>query len=160
MSIQLIAQSKAGFFKQWSLLPHGLILPYGATSPKLISLLEKLGFNWVVGALEAPVVDGAYKSGPLMVWDAAPSGKPAGTVVKVWDERQMKEHPLDAWVTEIQDERAAFLFCRKILASTRSVGRKSLVQIADVDGSGLVFVDWAAREKYGMERVEENTDGA
>jgi len=107
--IQLIAQSKAGFFKQWNLLPHGLVLPYGAASPKLVSMLERLGFSWVIGALEAPAVDGPYQSGSLMIWDGAPSGKPAGTVVHVWDERQMKENPLNAWVAETKEKNGTFI---------------------------------------------------
>lgn len=107
--IQLIARSKAGFFKQWNFLARGLVLPYGAVNPKLISLLERLGFAWVVGALEAPVVDGTYQSGPLLIWDATPAGKSAGTMVRVWDERQMKERPLDSWMMEAKTKGYAFL---------------------------------------------------
>jgi len=98
--IQIIAQSKAGFFKQWSQLPHGIVLPYGADSWELMALLDKLGFTWLVGALEAPGVDGPYQSGSLMVWDATPVVKPVGTRVRVWDERQTKERLIDSWMTD------------------------------------------------------------
>ena len=91
--VQLMAQSKADFFRQWNLLPRGLVLPYGAASPRLLSLLERLGFAWIVGALQAPVVDGPYQSGSADVWDAVADGKPGGTIVQVWDERDMKEKP-------------------------------------------------------------------
>src|SRR5258706_7299805 len=46
--VQLIAQAKAGFFKTWNFLPQGLVLPYGAASPKVLSMLDRLGFSWVV----------------------------------------------------------------------------------------------------------------
>ncbi len=100
--IQLIARSKAGFFKICGFLPHGLVVPYGAASPKLIALLERMGFSWTVAALGAPAVDGAYVSGPLIVWDATPAGKAQSTVVRVWDERQTKDHPLDNWMADMK----------------------------------------------------------
>ena len=102
--VQLVAQTKADFFHQWNFLPRGFVLPYGAASSKLISMLEVLGFPWVFAALEAPVVDGPYRSGALQIWDAAPAGKSLGTVVKVWDEREMKDRPLDAWIQEIMQK--------------------------------------------------------
>src|SRR5258706_6925604 len=119
--VQLIAQSKAGFFKQWNVLPRGLVLPYGAASPKLISLLEKLGFSWVVGSLEAPAGDGLLQSGSLLIWDATPaSPQPSpdgrgrqrlgeGTLVRVWDERSLKERPLEPWILESKAKNGGFL---------------------------------------------------
>ena len=107
--IQLIAQAKAGFFKQWNYLPKGLVVPYGAADAKLIALLEKLGLTWVVAAVEAPPVDGPYQSGSLMVWDAAPSKAPVGTMIHVWDERQMKEHPLETWINDARTKAWTFL---------------------------------------------------
>jgi len=107
--VQLIAQTKADFFRQWNFLPRGFVLPYGAASPKLVSMLEVLGFSWVAAALEAPAVDGPYRSGTLQIWDAAPAGKPSGTLVKVWDEREMKNRPLDAWVQEITQKKWIYL---------------------------------------------------
>ena len=107
--VQLIAQTKADFFRQWNFLPRGLVLPYGAASGKLLSLLEKLGLSWTLGALEAPPVDGPYQSGPLAVWDAAPSGKPEGTLVHVWDERQVKERPLEGWIENVVQKNEIFL---------------------------------------------------
>src|SRR5437879_5905730 len=111
--VQLIAQAKAGFFKNWTFLPTGLVLPYGASSPELVSLLERLGFSWMIGALGAPPIDGPYQSGSLAVWDGSPEPSPGprlplprsrgqgpvrqtsggwparpdeGTTVHVWDE--------------------------------------------------------------------------
>jgi len=109
--VQLVAQAKADYFRQWNSLPQGLVLPYGAASPKLLSLLEKLGFVWVVGALQAPSVDGPYQSGSLKIWDASPwvAGRSAGTLVRVWDERQMKEKPLEAWIQSILQKKSLFL---------------------------------------------------
>jgi len=107
--VQLIAQAKADFFRQWNFLPRGFVLPYGAASGKLLSLLEKLGLSWVIGALEAPPVDGPYQSGPLAVWDAAPAGKPAGTIVHVWDERQKQERPLEGWIENVVQMNEIFL---------------------------------------------------
>jgi hypothetical protein len=120
--VQLIAQTKADFFRQWNFLPRGFVLPYGAANPKLVSLLETLGFSWIVAALEAPAVDGPYRSGSLQIWDGAPASPPAplpkgeggrrpgeATIVKVWDEREMKEKPLDAWIQEIVQKNRTFL---------------------------------------------------
>ena len=107
--VQLIAQTKADFFRQWNFLPRGFVLPYGAANPKLVSMLENLGFSWIVAALEAPAADGPYRSGALEIWDAAPAGKPSGTLVKVWDEREIKERPLDAWVQEIMQKNRIFV---------------------------------------------------
>src|SRR5205814_1723399 len=87
------AQSKAGFFKQCNFLPRGLVLPYGAASPKLISLLERLGFAWTVGAFEAPATDGPRAAGSMMLWDGVPFGFVSDTTVHVWDERVKKEYP-------------------------------------------------------------------
>src|SRR2546430_7800041 len=98
--VQLMAQAKAGFFKVWNFLPQGLVLPYGAASPKLISMLERLGFSWAVAALGEPPTDGPYQSGSLVIWDGVPAATPTGTTVRVWDERQMKERPLDGWILE------------------------------------------------------------
>jgi len=120
--IQLIAQTKSDLFRQWNFLPQGFVLPYGAASVKLLSLLERLGFAWVLGALQAPAVDGPFQSGSLKVWDGAPS-PPAplpqegeggrrpgeGTIVRVWDERQMKDNPLESWVGEIMLKKRTFL---------------------------------------------------
>jgi hypothetical protein len=107
--VQLIAQAKAGYFKNWNSLPKGLVLPYGAASTKLISLLDRLGFSWLIGALGAPPVDGPYQSGSLMIWDGSPTGKVTGTVVHVWDERQMKDKPLDGWIREVKAKNGSFL---------------------------------------------------
>jgi hypothetical protein len=107
--IQLIAQAKAGFFKTWNFLPQGLVLPYGAASPKVLSMLDRLGFSWVVAALGEPPVDGPYQSGSLLVWDGAPAGNPSDSTVRVWDERQMKEHPLDGWILEAKAKSGAFI---------------------------------------------------
>ncbi len=107
--VQLIAQAKAGFFKMWNFLPQGLVLPYGAASPRLVSMLERLGFSWVIGALGAPAIEGPYQSGSLVMWDGAPSGKSTDTTVRVWDERQMKERPLDGWILETKAKSGTFL---------------------------------------------------
>jgi hypothetical protein len=102
--LQLMAQTKADFFRQWNLPPRGLVLPYGAASPRLLSLLERLGFSWIIGALQAPVVDGPYQSGSMMIWDSV------GTIVRVWDERDIKEKPLETWMQEIrQNQKTIFL---------------------------------------------------
>lgn len=98
--VQLIAQSKAGFYKAWGVLPRGLVLPFGAASPRLVSLLERSGFAWVAGALGVDPVEGPYQVGSLLLWDAAPAKPPRGLMMKVWDERQAKDRPLAAWMTE------------------------------------------------------------
>jgi len=121
--VQLIAQTKADFFRQWNFLPKGFVLPYGAANPRLVSLLETLGFSWIIAALNAPTVDGPYQSGSMMIWDtdsiphphplpsreresAAPGeGWSGGTIVRVWDERDIKEKPLDAWMQEIMQKK-------------------------------------------------------
>jgi hypothetical protein len=106
---QLIAQAKADFFRQWTFLPKGLVLPYGAASPQLFSLLERLGFSWTVAALGAQAIDGPYQSGALAVWDGASMGASRSTIVHVWDERVMTGHPLEAWVQEMKIQNGAFL---------------------------------------------------
>jgi len=98
--IQMVARSKADFFHTWGALPRGMVLPFGAASAPLLAMFDRLGFSWLIAALEAPAVDGPYKSGGLMLWDATPSKEPAGTTVRVWDERVMKDkgpQPLEAW---------------------------------------------------------------
>lgn len=148
---QLIARSKAGFFKQWNFLPHGLVVPYGAASPKLVSLLERLGFNWMIGALEAPATDGPYQSGPLMIWDGTPASPPAplpqgeggqrpgeATVVRVWDERQMKERPLDGWVMEIRAKNGMFLLPQDSGVAAAPMNQKTSWKMRTWTGS-----DWS-----------------
>lgn len=98
--IQMVARSKADFYHTWGFLPRGMVLPFGAASQPLLAMFDRLGFSWLIAALEAPAVDGPYKSGSLLLWDAAPSGQPQGTTVQVWDERVMKDkgpQPLEAW---------------------------------------------------------------
>jgi hypothetical protein len=122
--IQLIALSKAGFFRQWNVLPAGLVLPHGAADPKLLSMLERLGFSWVVGALGAPATNGPYQAGSMAIWDGAPSvaaspglrrplpggeGRGEATVVRVWDERDSKINSLEAWVKEAAEMHREYL---------------------------------------------------
>jgi hypothetical protein len=101
--IQMVARAKADFYRTWKALPHGLVLPLGAASPPLLSMFDRLGFAWLVAALEASSVDGVYKAGSLTLWDATPAASTTGgTVVHVWDERIMKEkgtQPLEAWAS-------------------------------------------------------------
>jgi hypothetical protein len=100
--IHLVASAKADFFHVWRTLPRGLVLPLGAASPSLLGVLDKLGFAWVVGAIEAPAVDGPYKAGAFALWDATPAMEPVGTRVQVWDERSMKDRKVFAgWVQEL-----------------------------------------------------------
>jgi hypothetical protein len=136
--VQLIAQAKAGFFKTWNFLPKGLVLPYGAVSPKLISSLDRLGFSWVIGALGAPPVDGPYQSGSLQIWDGSPSGKPAGTVIRVWDERPMKERPLDGWILETKAKGGSFLLPHDLNVSSVPLDVKASWKPRTWDGT-----DWS-----------------
>ena len=116
--IQLMAQAKSTYFKAWSQLPQGLVLPYGAISPRLLSLLERLGVTWMVGAAGLPAIDGPYQSGSLLLWDGAPSGKASGTVVRVWDERQMKVGPLESWMMELKDRNGSLILPQEAGTST------------------------------------------
>jgi hypothetical protein len=103
--IHLIARSKADFFHVWRVLPRGLVLPYGAASSSLFAVLDKLGFAWVVAALEAPPVDGPYKAGSFVVWDATPQKVDAGTRVQLWEERTMRDRKDLApagWIAELE----------------------------------------------------------
>jgi hypothetical protein len=100
--IQIIASAKADFYKEWHQLPKGLVLPHGAASPALLNLLDKQGFTWIVGALEAPGVDGVYTVGSTALWDATPASAGA-TVTRVWDERVMKDHTtLSGWILDLE----------------------------------------------------------
>ncbi len=140
--VQLIAQAKAGFFKTWNFLPQGLVLPYGATSPKLISLIERLGLSWVVAALGLPASDGPYQSGSLAIWDGAPTGKPAGTVLRIWDEREMKGRlPLDTWSLEVKAKSGVFLLPHDAGVSSVTWGSKEIVKLrtwTEPDGSAWI----------------------
>ena len=149
--VQLVARSKAGFFKQWNYLPRGLVLPFGAASPKLVSLLERLGFSWMIAALQAPIVDGAYQSGPLMIWDASPSGKPVGTTVRVWDERQMKDRPLDNWLLEMGAETVHCILPQDATASAANLEPLGGLENSHVGGPGFVHVDRASCQKFCLE---------
>jgi hypothetical protein len=84
---QIIASTKADFYKTFGDYPKGLILPQGAVSPELLKILNQLGLNWVIGALGAPSTEGAYRSGSLAVWDATPVKENPKFSVQVWDER-------------------------------------------------------------------------
>ena len=102
--VQIIARAKADFFHTWHALPRGIILPFGAASPELLSLFDRLGFAWMVGAIEAVPVDGSFRAGSFQFWDAAPAAPPTTTRVLVWDERSMKEKrktALSAWIQEL-----------------------------------------------------------
>jgi hypothetical protein len=102
--IQLIARSKADFFHAWRVLPRGLVLPYGAASPGVLILFDRLGFAWMVAALEAAVVDGPYKAGSFQLWDATPAAQTASTRVLLWDERSTKDPRRTAvlgWIQEL-----------------------------------------------------------
>ena len=139
---QLIAQSKSDFFRQWNVLPRGLVVPYGAASPQLLSLLGRLGFSWTVAALQSPAVDGPYQLGSLDLWDATPSGDPVGTRVRVWDEREMKDRPLDRWLKEIEEKNESFILpsdpaipaqpWRPDLSANRGRGRRRIGRCGSV----------------------------
>jgi hypothetical protein len=106
--VQVIAQTKAGFFRRWNFTPRGLVLPYGAATPRLLSILDRLGFDWVAAALGLAAVEGPHHVGSLRVWDgAALSSGPTPTMIRVWDERQMKEtgkgmKAVEVWADEIE----------------------------------------------------------
>jgi len=105
--IQIVARAKADFYRTWNVLPRGLVLPYGAASPQLFALFDRLGIAWLVAALEAPPVDGPWRSGSLMVWDGTPAGQPSGTSVQVWDERISKEKGvavLERWARNLEQK--------------------------------------------------------
>src|SRR5437016_525140 len=120
---QLIAQAKAGFYKTWGFLPQGLVIPYGAEDPKVISILERLGFNYIVAALGDPPGDSPFQAGSMAVWDGSPASPPiplpkgeggqrpgeAMTAVRVWDERQTKGRPLDHWILETGANSGTFI---------------------------------------------------
>ncbi len=165
--IQLAAQAKAGFFKTWNFLPQGLVLPYGAASPKLISLLERLGFAWMVAALGLPAIDGAYQSGSLAIWDGAPAGKPSATVVRVWDEREMKGRlPFDTWNMEVKAKSGVFLLPHDADVSPISLGSKEIIKLRTwnaPDGSAWVGLpeknsSWAAlrRTREALEKYKNS----
>lgn len=103
--VQLVARAKADYFRTWRALPHALVLPYGAASPRIFSLFDRLGFTWLAAAIAAPAVDGPYRSGSFTVWDSTPSTPSVGTEFYVWDERQMKGSSLktlEAWVRHVE----------------------------------------------------------
>ncbi len=105
--VQLIAQSKAGFYKTWNFLPRGFVLPYGAASSRLLSLLGRSGFAWIVAAVgQAP--EGLLQYGSMSIWD----GSSTGGLVRVWDERQTKEKLIDHWLKESASQKAVFLLPR------------------------------------------------
>ena len=136
--VQLIAQAKAGFFKTWNFLPQGLVLPYGAASPKVLSMLDRLGFSWVVAALGTPAIDGPYRSGSLVIWDGAPSGKPTDATVRVWEERQKKERPLDGWILETKAKSGVFLLPSDNGITPASLSAKNFWKPMTWDGT-----DWS-----------------
>ena len=84
---QIIAKSKAEFYKLFSTNPKGMILPLGAAGSDLFKILNQLGFGWVVGALGGPSLEGAYVSGSLKILDATPKAESPRFTVQVWDER-------------------------------------------------------------------------
>jgi hypothetical protein len=129
--VQLLAQSKAGFYKNWGALPRGLVLPYGAASPRLISLLERSGFSWVVGSFGLAPVEGPYQAGSVSFWDVTPKG-----TVQVWDERFAKEKPFQTWMNEITKQQRVCILPRESPAGTASLARTS-VKMQTWDGSGL-----------------------
>lgn len=108
--VQMVARAKADFFRQWNGLPRGLVLPHGAASRRLLALFDRLGFAWLAAALGAPPVDGPYQSGSVLIWDGTPVGRSLGTVVRVWDERDMKEDgktasaPIESWAQEMDKD--------------------------------------------------------
>jgi hypothetical protein len=87
-AVQIVAKAKSDFTKFWGLPPKGLILPQGAVNSDLLKLLNQRGLSWVVGALSAPAVDGAYRAGSLAVFDATPQQEQPHFTVQVLDERQ------------------------------------------------------------------------
>ena len=106
--IQIIATGKAGFFHMWNMLPRGIVLPHGAASPELLARFDHLGIAWMVAAFSAPAADGPYKAYSYMIWDATPAGKSQGTVVHVWDDREMKDatrglKTVEGWVRASDD---------------------------------------------------------
>ncbi len=84
-ALQIVAQSKADFIKVWNKAPKGLVLPYGASSPELLSLLRRMGFEWIVGALGLSTTANAARAGSITVWDTTTSTMSAH--VRVLDER-------------------------------------------------------------------------
>ncbi|HVO32814.1 MAG TPA: glucodextranase DOMON-like domain-containing protein [Elusimicrobiota bacterium] len=105
--IQIIARAKADFFHAWHALPRGIVLPYGAASPALLSLFDHLGFTWLVAALGAPPAPGPFSSRALQIWDGGSAASEAN--VLVWDERLL--HPVDMSLAEswIRESAAAHL---------------------------------------------------
>ncbi len=99
--VQLIAQSKAGFYKTWNFLPKGLVLPFGAASPRLLSMLERSGFSWIVASLGQGHETALFQLGPLQVWD----GSSTKGQVRVWDERQSKGRLLEGWMKELSSHK-------------------------------------------------------
>jgi hypothetical protein len=69
---QIVARSRSDFHQLIGFSPKGMVLPSGAASRDLLTLIGRLDISWVVGALGAPPIPGAYQSGSLQVWDATP----------------------------------------------------------------------------------------
>jgi len=137
--VQLVARAKSGFYKTWGFLPQGLILPYGAISPRLVVALEQLGFNWIVAAVGMPSIDGAFQSGSMRVWDATPAGAQTRTVLRIWDERLTKGRPLDNWILETHARSGTFLLPSDAEVVTFPLADRSLWKPHTWDGS-----DWSA----------------
>ncbi len=105
--LQLVARAKTDYYKTWKTFPAGFVVPYGAISPALVRQLERMGFSWAVVALGAMETDPVFRSGPLTLWDAAPSVDRVATLVRVWDDRTMPmenklRKGLDAWAQELE----------------------------------------------------------
>src|SRR5207237_6972678 len=81
-----------------------------------------------------------------MIWDGSPNVKTAGTVWRVWDERQMKEKPLEGWIMEVKSKNGSFLLPRD--AGTQAVPWESRIAwpLRTWDGTdGSLWIGEAAK---------------
>ncbi len=107
--IQIVARAKADFYHAWHALPRGIVLPYGAASPALLSLFDHLGFNWLIGAFQAPSSDLPYSSRSITIWDGAAAAGSGKLHVRVWDERSMKRvtwATVELWAKDLESDGA------------------------------------------------------
>jgi len=66
---QIVARTRADFFKSFSRAPKGIVLPYGAVSTSLLELLQRLNMAWVVAQYGLAEKAGVYKRKGLILID-------------------------------------------------------------------------------------------